>query len=356
MKSALLWYELYISKLAVLGFELNPYDRCVANKILNGKQCTVCVDDNKISHEDPAVVSNVIKKIESFFGKMVVTRGREHDFLGAKLRFCNNRTVAISMVEQCKEAIAAFTEPIQKKANTPARNDLFTIDDTSPRLRKERSDVFHRVVMKLAFITKRSRPDLEPAMGFLQMRVSKSTAQDWEKLRRVLEFLNGTLEDELVLGAENIQFLLSYVDASFAVHLDMKSHTGGATTFGRGIIILKSTKQKLNTRSSTDAEIVGALDYLPDTIWLLHFLKHQGYEIDKSQFFQDNKSAIKIQQKGEESGSRRTRHLDICYFFMKDLFEQANIKVRNCKTEEILGDFFTKPLQGALDIHSCRIG
>ena len=183
MKSALLWYKLYISKLAVLGFELNPYDSCVANKIINGKQCTVgfWVDNNKTSYKDPAVVSDVIKKIESFFGKMVATRGREHDFLGAKLRFRDDRTVAISMVEQCKEGIAAFTEPIQKKANTPARKDLFTIDDTLPRLGKERSDVFHSLVIKLAFIAKRSRPDLETALDFLQTRVSKSTAQDWEK-------------------------------------------------------------------------------------------------------------------------------------------------------------------------------
>ena len=127
----------------------------------------------------------------------------------------------------------------------------------------------------------------------------------------------------------------------------MKSHTGGATAFGQGIIIPKSTKQKLNTRSLTEDEIVGASDYLPDAIWLLRFLKYQGYKIDKSRFFQDNESAIKIQQNGKKSGSRRTRHLDIRYFFLKDRFEQENIKVRYCKTEEMLGDFFTKPLQGA---------
>lgn len=53
MESALLWYELYSMVLEDMGFELNPYDKCVANKTINGKQCTIAfyVDDNKISHK-----------------------------------------------------------------------------------------------------------------------------------------------------------------------------------------------------------------------------------------------------------------------------------------------------------------
>jgi hypothetical protein len=62
IESALRWYELYSSTLEKEGFKINPYDRCVANKTINGKQCTIVwyVDDNKISHEYPMVVSNVI--------------------------------------------------------------------------------------------------------------------------------------------------------------------------------------------------------------------------------------------------------------------------------------------------------
>jgi hypothetical protein len=58
-----------------MGFELNPYDSCVANKVIDGKQCTVLwyVDDNKISHVDPDVVTSIIEKIEEKFGKMRVT-------------------------------------------------------------------------------------------------------------------------------------------------------------------------------------------------------------------------------------------------------------------------------------------
>jgi hypothetical protein len=75
VKSALLWYELFTGTLQGMGFELNPYDTCVANKIVDKKQCTIAwyVDDNKISHVNPKVVTGVVNKIEERFGKMTVT-------------------------------------------------------------------------------------------------------------------------------------------------------------------------------------------------------------------------------------------------------------------------------------------
>ena len=78
VKSALLWYAIFSTTLKDMGFVLNPYDEFVANKMVNGKQCTIAwhVDDNKISHVDRKVVSQVIKDIEKKFGEMTVTRGK----------------------------------------------------------------------------------------------------------------------------------------------------------------------------------------------------------------------------------------------------------------------------------------
>jgi len=87
LESALLWYNLYSTTLVEHGFKLNPYDKCVANKDINGKQCTIVfyVDDNKISHVDPDVVTDVIDILRGHFGELTITRGREHNFLGMDL-------------------------------------------------------------------------------------------------------------------------------------------------------------------------------------------------------------------------------------------------------------------------------
>ena len=95
--------------------------------------------------------------------------------------------------------------------------------------------------------------------------------------------------------------MYTIVDASFAVQDDMKSHTGGVITLRRGGIACKSTKQKLVTKSSTEAELVGASEYLPSTIWIQHYLEAQGLPLRHSYFKQDNQSAMRLERNGPAS-------------------------------------------------------
>jgi len=92
----------------------------------------------------------------------------------------------------------------------------------------------------------------------LCMRVKAPTQYDWQNLMRLLKYLNGTRQDKLTLTTDDLHIVKWYVDASFAVHPDFKSHTGGVMTFGGGAVQSISRKQKLNTRSSTEAELVAA--------------------------------------------------------------------------------------------------
>ena len=80
----------------------------------------------------------------------------------------------------------------------------------------------------------RGRPDIQLAVAFMSTRVSCSTAQDWTKLKRLLQYLNRTIGDVLTIGADSLTKLMTWVDAAYGVHRDMKSHTGGAMSFGRG--------------------------------------------------------------------------------------------------------------------------
>mmetsp|Transcript_13911 Transcript_13911/g.26194 ORF Transcript_13911/g.26194 Transcript_13911/m.26194 type:complete len:735 (+) Transcript_13911:3-2207(+) len=350
VKSALLWYTLYRETLEGLGFVVNPYDQCVANATINGSTCTICwyVDDNKISHIDPAVVTDIIGKIEAKFGKMKVSRGKEHDFLGMKIKFNENRTVSIDMCEYVKGAIDGFSEAITKSASTPATRYLFDIRDDAKALDKDRGDIFHSTVAKLLYICKRCRLDIQNAVAFLTTRVSKPDEDDWKKLKRVLQYLKGTINDKLVLGGKDIGKMKSFVDASFAVHHDMKSHTGGGISWGIGILLSMCQKQKLNSKSSTEAEVIGVSDFISNMIWARMFLEKQGYTIDENILYQDNQSAMKIEVNGSRSCSRRSRHIDMRYFFIKDRLNSEGIDVVYCPTEFMVADFFTKPLQGKL--------
>ena len=110
MRAALLWYETFVACLKMNGYKLNKYDPCIANKVVNGKQCTICwhVDDNKISHEDPEVVDVVIEIIRTRFKDVTVKRGNKHTFVGIDFEINMDGTVSLDMVDYLKESIMAF--------------------------------------------------------------------------------------------------------------------------------------------------------------------------------------------------------------------------------------------------------
>lgn len=168
------------------------------------------------------------------------------------------------------------------------------------------------------------------------------------KLRRVLEYLNRTLDRSLTIGANNMQVMGFFIDTSHAVHEDMRSHTGGCVILDRGEILSKYMKQRLNTKSLTYSEFVGIIEYITTIIYAKLFLESQGYEIQKCNVYQDNESAIKLEINGRSYSSQRTRHLEIRYFFVKDRVDQGEMDILYCPTEKMIADFFTKSTQGSL--------
>ncbi len=98
----------------------------------------------------------------------------------------------------------------------------------------------------------------------------------------------------------------------------MKGHSGGAMTMGTGFPLDKSTKQKLNTRSSMESEIVAVDDLIPQILWVRLFLKAQGFAVSNNILYQDNKSAMLLETNGHAWSSKHTRHIEIWYYYVAD--------------------------------------
>jgi hypothetical protein len=221
-----------------------------------------------------------------------------------------------------------------------------TVNDQATKLSDKQKEIFHSVTAKLLYLEKRARPDIEPTVAYLCTRVDKCDEDDWKKLKRVLKWLKLTIDDNRIIGCDNLHSILTWIDAAFAVHQNMRSQTGGAMSFGWGTIHARSSKQKLNTKSSTEAELVGLSEYIPYNIWLVNFMKEQGYEIKHNIVYQDNQSAIRMAKNGRNSCTGNSRHIDIRYFFVKDRVDKGEFEIQYCPTYMMLADFFTKSLQG----------
>jgi hypothetical protein len=361
MQASLLYYRKFTESLKSIGFELNPYDPCVANKTIDGKQMTICfhVDDCKISHRDTNVVDDIIEWLrqnyENIFedgsGAMTVRRGKIHKYLGMKLDYSTRGQVQVSMFPYIEEILSAFDKADPKASGTKtsaAPDNLFKTDDDCEKLSPSRAVQFHNLVAKTLYATKRARPDTCTAIAFLTTRVRAPDKDDWTKLVHLMKYLRGTRTLPLILSANGSGILKWWVDASFAVHPNMRGHSGGGLSLGRGFPIVSSTKQKLNTRSSTETEIVGADDFMPAICWTRYFMEAQGYQVQDNVLFQDNKSAILLEKNGKASSSKRTKHINIRYFFITDRVNKGDVSLVWCPTGDMIGDFMTKPLQGAL--------
>ena len=163
-----------------------------------------------------------------------------------------------------------------------------------------------------------------------------------------MSWLYQTADDVRIIGADNLHEMLTFIDSAHAVHPNMRGHTGGLTTFGTGIIDQKSSKQKMNTRSSTETEVVGTSEYLPKNIFFEMFMEAQGYKLESNVLAEDNESTIRMSKNGRDSCTSNSKHIAIKYFWVTDRIKNGNIKIVHCPTKQMIADYFTKPLQGAL--------
>jgi IS30 family transposase len=150
------------------------------------------------------------------------------------------------------------------------------------------------------------------------------------------------IDDNRIIGCDNLDSILTWIDAAYAVHQNMHSQTGRAMSLGWGTLHARSSKQKLNTKSSTEAELVGLSEYILYNIWLIYFLKAQGYEMKHNIVYQDNQSAIRMARNGHNSCTGNLRHIDIRYFFVKDRIDKGKFEIQYCPTYKMLADYFTK--------------
>jgi hypothetical protein len=262
------------------------------------------------------------------------------------LDFTTPGKLKVDMREYVKSMVEEFPEEL-KDSMYPWDKELFTVDPKSPALSKDKTETFVTYTYRALFVAQRARMDIAPAVAWFTTRVTKATEQDYQKLILMMRFLKKTQDDVACMEAHDMRIIRWWLDASFAVHPDMRSHTGAVMSLGKGAIIAMSTKQKINTRSSCESELVSFDDIIPKCMWTKLFIEAQGYGVENNLVYRDNQSAMKLELNGKASSGKRTRHFNIKYFFVTDLIGQGQVKTEYCPTDLMIADYMTKPLLGA---------
>ena len=360
---AILFYNKLKGELIKMDFEMNDYDECTFNKMVNGTQITIQfhVDDLKISHVSQTAIDDVIDALNAIFGKdkkMSASYGKIHEYLGMTIDWSEEDMVKFTMYDYLEDILLEAPDEMDGTDVTPAAQNLFHVDEESPDLDDETADFFHRMVARFLYAAKRARPDIQVAVAFLCKRVKCPNQGDWKKLGRLVRYVRDTIHIPLVLGWDGSGNLVWSIDASFAVHMDMKSHTGYCLTMGRGSTISGSTSQNITTRSSTQAELVGIDDAIGFVEWTSLFCKFQVKDYPENHplkklgtrnlMKQDNTSTIKMAKGGRRTCGKRTRCIEIRYFYITEKINEGLIVMSYCPTKEMVSDYLSKPIQGSL--------
>ena len=158
---------------------------------------------------------------------------------------------------------------------TPATSKLFFVNLTHWKLDAATAYYFHRVVTRFLYVAKRARSDLQVTVAFLCERVKCPNVGGWKKLGRLVQYVRATIHLPLIVGSDGSGNLIWSIDASFAVHTDMKSHTGYCLSLGIDSSLLGSSTQKINTRSTTDSKLVAVNDVIGYVEWISLYSKDQ---------------------------------------------------------------------------------
>jgi len=349
VEASLLWYNDLCSKLVAFGFVANPYDQCVFNKLdsATGKQITVVlhVDDLMITSASQPLLDEFHVYLNSVYPETKSVQGPVVNYLGMCFDFSNDGEVRITM-EHCVNDILKSCGEVKVKP-TPASSTLFDINATQVKVSEEQRKFFHTHVAKLLYLAKRVRPECLTAVAFLSTRVQACDIDDLAKLVRLLGYVKGTSSRGIVLRVGESMTVKAYIDAAYGVHTASgKSHTGCAIVLGDvGALFAKSSKQKIVTKSSTEAELVGLSDTASQAIHLRNFVLAQGYETGPAIIYQDNLSCMALMKRGSP-GSERSRHINIRHFWIKEKVDSGEVVIQHLGTKHMIANALTKPVQG----------
>jgi len=238
VQASKLWLNKLTKVLRREGYEHSPADPCVMRRIVGEKVflLLIYVDDILIL-ADAAEIDRMEKVFLKEFTWITIERNNKLSYLGMLVSL-EEGTATIDMTYFIEKLLESYKNLVAR--TTPSNKSIFQVSEDAVVLQEEERKVFHSVVAKLLYLSKRARPDILTAVSFLCTRVTRATVEDQKKLEYLLGYLQATRHEVLKLSPSGVLGVEAYVDAAFAPHADSKSHTGVAIFIGGALVFAAS--------------------------------------------------------------------------------------------------------------------
>lgn len=339
------WYQLLCNKLQQLGFI-----RCIHEPTLFKRRddvITVHVDDLLITYSNDKLITEIMDYFQNQNISLTMKKlqpGKPLEHLGIVIAYDNDGIITLSQQNYIKKEILDVYPTRTSRSSTPA-GILSCNDNESTEIVDK--NMYLQKLMKLYYVAAHTRPDILTAVSYASV-TNTPTITDDSKLDRIITYIAETNHMVMHISPGNLD-LFAHFDASFAIHSDMKSHSGKIIYLGKVPIYVKSSKQKQNAKSSTQAELNSLYEGLDTVLWcraVLDFIDTSIMQNKPTTVYQDNTSAILMSQMGKPATKSNTRFVNIRLFWIKDLLQTNQINIKYMPTDKMIADALASIRQG----------
>ena len=188
-----------------------------------------------------------------------------------------------------------------------------------------------------------TRPDISHAVGIVSRYMHNPGKEHWQAVKWILRYIQKTLDVGLIFEKDDMvgQHVVGYCDSDYASDLDKRrSNTGYVFTFAKVPVSWKSTLQSTVALSTTEAEYIAITEAVKEAIWLQGLLDDLGVGKKQVTVFCDSQSAIHLAK--NQVYHARTKHIDVRYYFVREIIEEGGVLVQKIKTDDNPADMLTK--------------
>ena len=346
--SGKLWYDRMQKFMTEQGFTRSSIDKCLFSK-KSGPSIThalVYVDDILLIGNDPKERRSIKSQLKVSFNNITEQPTNNVTFLGMRIAKQTNGDITIDQHSMISDLLAEY-KTTDTSINPAAINILNSHETNSTST--VTPTIYRSLNMKLLYLATRTRPDILFATVVLATRSQNPSQIDFDRLHKILQYLNGTQKHRLTYKKEGPLKVNAHVDSSFNVHWDAKGHSGFAIfpdLNNSAAIIVKSTKHRSTADSSTEAELMALHEAVKYITWIADIYEELGYNVKPVLTYQDNMSSIALSSKESINFRGNSKFINRKYFGVYEHIENGDVILTHIGTENMIADVLTKALCG----------
>lgn len=331
------WNKKFDDFLKRFNLQQSKIDKCMYFNNDRTLLIAIYVDDGLVASSDPKLLTNLVNYLRDQFELKVMEC---EAYLGFQVsRDKENGTLFLHQSHYATKILEKFNMADCNPTSTP--EEVKQTDTDGKELGPEYP--FKELVGSLLYLTTCTRPDIAHAVS-MASRTSKPTTEHWMRLKRILRYLKGTLNQGILFRWEDSPELVGYSDANYAMDEETRRSTTGYTVMYCGApIAWRCQRQPIVTLSTAEAEYVSGCELVKELLPIRQLMIEIG-EIENKPvtIFIDNQSTIKMAK--DEGSQQRTKHIDVREKWLNEQHDKGTIAVQHVPGESQIADILTKPL------------